>query len=379
VERDVEVPARGREGIHSAAVFRCLLRHERNRSARDGSRFTLVVFDVSAMNSNGRDARRLASRIRAKLRTIDEVGWIDAGCIGVLLPATGIEGGRMFAQRVGEDVPCTVYGYPEHWLPGSDDADDADDPPGVGGDAVASLFRQAIPVWKSFLDVAGALVMLAVLSPLFLVIAAYIKVVSPGKVFYRQRRVGYGGRLFTFMKFRTMHENNEAGIHREYLKDLIRTGRPMEKLDGACDPRIIPGGRILRKACIDELPQLFNVLKREMSLVGPRPCIPYEAEEYLRWHAHRFDVLPGMTGLWQVSGKNKLSFEQMIRLDIAYMNRLSPGQDLRILVLTVPAIVAMVAEAVAKKLSGGRAGDEPAGASGSVTVEAMQKEPVANA
>src|SRR5208337_1509428 len=111
-------------------------------------------------------------------------------------------------------------------------------------------------------------------------------------------------------------------------KELIKGRKPMEKLDYAKDPRIIFGGRIIRKASLDELPQLFNVLRGEMSLVGPRPCILYEAEEYLRWHAHRFDVLPGMTGLWQVSGKNKLSFEQMIRFDIAYTNRMSPLLDM---------------------------------------------------
>ena len=126
----------------------------------------------------------------------------------------------------------------------------------------------------------------------------------------------------------------------------------MEKLDRDRDPRIIPGGRVLRKACLDELPQLFNVLRGEMSLVGPRPCIPYEAEEYLRWHTHRFDILPGMTGLWQVSGKNKLSFEQMIRLDIAYTNRMSPMQDLKILLLTLPTVIGLVLEAGVKKLRG---------------------------
>jgi lipopolysaccharide/colanic/teichoic acid biosynthesis glycosyltransferase len=147
-----------------------------------------------------------------------------------------------------------------------------------------------------------------------------------------------------------MHENNDPGAHRDHLKELIKGGMPMEKLDVGADPRIIPGGKILRKTCLDELPQLFNVLRGEMSLVGPRPCIPYEAEEYLRWHTHRFDILPGMTGLWQVSGKNRLSFERMIRLDISYTNRMSPLLDMKILLLTAPTIMGLVFEAGVNKL-----------------------------
>jgi len=147
-----------------------------------------------------------------------------------------------------------------------------------------------------------------------------------------------------------MHENNNADAHRQYWKELIISDKPMEKLDCGRDPRIIPGGKIIRKACLDELPQLFNVLRGDMSLVGPRPCIPYEAEEYLRWHTYRFDILPGMTGLWQVSGKNKLSFEQMVRLDISYANRMSPLLDLKILLLTMPAIIGMVFDAGLKRM-----------------------------
>ena len=123
----------------------------------------------------------------------------------------------------------------------------------------------------------------------------------------------------------------------------------MEKLDEAGDARIIPGGRMIRRACIDEFPQLLNVLRGEMSLVGPRPCLPYEAEEYLRWHTYRFDVLPGMTGAWQVSGKNKLTFKQMIRLDIRYCNSMSLWLDLKVLLLTGPTILGMIAESVAKR------------------------------
>jgi lipopolysaccharide/colanic/teichoic acid biosynthesis glycosyltransferase len=174
-------------------------------------------------------------------------------------------------------------------------------------------------------------------------------------VLFRQTRIGYKGRPFTFLKFRTMHPDNDASSHRDHLKSLIRSDAPMLKLDSTDDPRIIPGARILRRACLDELPQLFNVLKGEMSLVGPRPCLPYEVEEYRRWHTHRFDVLPGLTGLWQVSGKNRLSFQQMIRLDIAYALSLNLLQDLKILLLTGPAIAGFVLEALGRRLARGRA------------------------
>jgi lipopolysaccharide/colanic/teichoic acid biosynthesis glycosyltransferase len=202
------------------------------------------------------------------------------------------------------------------------------------------------------LDIAGSLLGLILSSPLFLMLTIYIKVVSPGPVFFKQKRVGYRASPFTFLKFRTMCANNDPSCHQAHLKELINTDQPMEKLDNGRDPRIIPGGRILRKACIDEFPQLVNVLKGEMSLVGPRPCLPYEAEEYLRWHSHRFDVLPGLTGLWQVSGKNKLTFKQMIRLDISYCQKLSLWLDLKILLLTLPAIVSFVSEAIVKRMKG---------------------------
>ncbi len=341
----------GRAGISSAAVFHALLRHERCRSDRDGSEFSLVVFDVSALSSRDRLVQQVANQIRKKMRSIDEVGWIDSQNIGVMLPATNFAGGGRFANRVGAMIPYTVRVYPADWLSGED--------PTAGGngrragqseEAIYKIFSAKAPFWKSSMDVAGSLILIVLFSPLFLLLAVYIKSVSPGRVFYRQKRVGLRGKLFTFIKFRTMHENNDSGAHREYLKELIRSGRPMEKLDADKDTRIIPHAKVIRKMCLDELPQLFNVLRREMSLVGPRPCIPYEAEEYLRWHAHRFDVLPGMTGLWQVSGKNKLSFAQMIRLDISYTNRMSFLLDLKILLLTGPAIMGMVFDATVKRL-----------------------------
>jgi lipopolysaccharide/colanic/teichoic acid biosynthesis glycosyltransferase len=199
------------------------------------------------------------------------------------------------------------------------------------------------------LDIVGASLSIIVLWPLFLIVAGYIKLVSPGPALFMQKRVGRGGKLFTFVKFRTMKHGNDSGKHQEHIIRRIRAGESLAKLDDA-DSRIIPGGKFLRKTCVDELPQLFNVLRGDMSLVGPRPCVTYEAREYQKWHTHRFDVLPGMTGLWQVSGKNKLTITQMIRLDIAYASNMSFLNDLFIIVRTIPAIVVMVVESVAKKM-----------------------------
>ncbi len=357
---------RRRAGIYPAEVFKALLNHERSRADREGSRFSLVVLDVAGLSQNGDGVRMVTKNIQGEMRSIDEAGWLDANSIGILLPATGSEGGRKFAVRLlgslpgaASRVPWAVYTYPDHWL-GADDGPSGEkahtSPPSVAG-----LFCTRTPAWKRCADVVGAAMLLVLLSPLFLFMAAYIKIVSPGRILFKQTRVGYGGRYFTFLKFRTMSENNDPGAHRQYLKTLIRSAEPMQKLDADQDPRIIPGGKVVRKACIDELPQLVNVLRGEMSLVGPRPCIPYEAAEYLRWHTHRFDILPGMTGLWQVSGKNKLSFEQMIRLDIEYARHLSPLQDLKILLRTGPAIIGMVFEAGMKRLRSRFTPPSPAG------------------
>jgi exopolysaccharide production protein ExoY len=140
-----------------------------------------------------------------------------------------------------------------------------------------------------------------------------------------------------------MHVNATAKVHNNYYSTLMSSDVPMEKLDNE-DPRIIPFGALLRKMGLDELPQLFNVLKGDMSLIGPRPCIPYEAEEYKIWQRRRFDTVPGLTGLWQVSGKNRTTFNQMMRYDISYADKKNFLLDTKILLKTIPAIIDQVAE-----------------------------------
>ncbi|MBC8097005.1 MAG: sugar transferase [Akkermansiaceae bacterium] len=196
-----------------------------------------------------------------------------------------------------------------------------------------------IPAWKRALDITLILLAAPLWLPLMLVIAVLIKIVSPGPSLFRQERVGFLGRRFTCFKFRTMVVNADTSVHQGHLAYLMGSNAPMKKLDAKRDPRVIPCGMILRTLGLDELPQLFNVLRGDMSLVGPRPCVPYEYEGYAPHHRQRFEAAPGLTGLWQVSGKNRTTFEQMIGLDIHYARNRSLMMDLKIILKTVPAIV----------------------------------------
>lgn len=206
-----------------------------------------------------------------------------------------------------------------------------------------------IPSWKRVLDALVILAVLPMVLPLALLIVIAIKLVSRGPVLFRQERIGYYGQPFIIYKFRTMHVNAATITHQAYLKDLIKSDKPMTKMDSQ-DPRVIRGGGILRASGLDELPQLINVLRGEMSLVGPRPCTPYEYEQYSPWHSRRLEALPGLTGLWQVSGKNKLSFERMIQLDIEYGERSSIWLDLKIMAKTFPVLVAQAREVLEKRM-----------------------------
>jgi exopolysaccharide production protein ExoY len=200
-----------------------------------------------------------------------------------------------------------------------------------------------LPGWKRTLDVTCIVLALPVLVPVSVLIAIFIKIVSPGPAFFRQQRVGILGKGFMCLKFRTMKVNADTSVHRAHLKNLITSNHPTRKLDGG-DNRLIFGGLVLRAMGVDELPQLINILRGEMSLVGPRPCMPYEFELYSPRHKRRCEAPPGLTGLWQVSGKNKTTFEEQIALDLYYVKHKSLWLDLKIIVLTIPAILALVLE-----------------------------------
>lgn len=204
----------------------------------------------------------------------------------------------------------------------------------------------ALPKWKRFIDLAMVTLLFPVWLPIMTLIALWVAVTSPGPIFFRQPRIGFKRRHFMLIKFRTMKVNAETHVHEAYLDDLIVSDRPMIKLDATGDPRLILGGKFLRATGLDELPQIFNVLKGEMSLVGPRPCTVGEFNRYAPEQRARVNALPGLTGLWQVNGKNRTTFRQMIEMDIFYSRNISLSLDLKIILRTPPALLGQFFETV---------------------------------
>lgn len=199
-----------------------------------------------------------------------------------------------------------------------------------------------VPLWKRVLDIFCLLIAIPSLLPMMLIIVILIKVSSKGPVLFKQERVGFLGKRFILFKFRTMIDGADTTAHEEHVANLIETNGPMTKLDAHGDARLIPVGRLLRAAGLDELPQLINVLRGEMSLVGPRPCLPSEYSRYLPWQRERFHTLPGLTGLWQVSGKNRTTFNEMVNCDIQYVRMQSLWLDLKIILKTIPTVMVEV-------------------------------------
>src|SRR5438128_736825 len=201
-----------------------------------------------------------------------------------------------------------------------------------------------VPGWKSALDITCILLALPIWLPLMTLLMLVTRLASPGPIFYRQKRVGLGGKHFLIWKFRTMKVSAETQSHERYLEELIHVNCPMTKLDAYGDPRLAPFGRFLRASGLDELPQIFNVLCGEMSLVGPRPCTPNEFAHYEPWQRARVNGLPGVTGHWQVSGKNKTTFNEMIAMDLFYLENMSVLLDLKIMLNTGAVIAGQLLE-----------------------------------
>jgi lipopolysaccharide/colanic/teichoic acid biosynthesis glycosyltransferase len=201
------------------------------------------------------------------------------------------------------------------------------------------IARSRVPSWKRALDRSLILLAAPLWLPLAALIAAWIKLVSPGPVLFRQERIGHLGARFFCLKFRTMKVNADTTVHRQHLNHLMSSNQPMRKLDAAGDSRLIPGGLWLRTLGVDELPQIFNVWRGDMSLVGPRPSTAYEYEMFQPRHRRRCETLPGLTGLWQVNGKNRTTFERMMELDITYVETKSLFLDIKIIASTLPAIL----------------------------------------
>lgn len=208
-------------------------------------------------------------------------------------------------------------------------------------------YRRVSLLIKRAIDIIGALVGLVIFSPVFLFVTVLIKLDSPGPAVFKQERLGLNGRHFTFYKFRSMQHNCRHDLHKKYVRQLIQgQGQaPSSAKEGeetfkiTDDPRVTKIGRILRRTSLDELPQLFNVLKGEMSLVGPRPAIPYEIPMYKDWYIRRLSVAPGISGLWQVSGRSERTFDEMVELDLEYVDNWSLLLDLKIIWRTISVVL----------------------------------------
>lgn len=331
------------------------LRLERRRSDRSRAELSLVLLRCAkARYDDGADAGELAAIVLRVRRETDVLGYLDDGLLAVLLTHTGAAGREAFIRKIlagaeGLAHEVSAGTYPNQLFESvlAEYRHRPDTLPFFIDDRPArtrSLRRGA----KRVLDVVGSLVLLAALSPVMLAAALAVKASSPGPAIYRQIRLGRGGVPFVFYKFRSMRTDTDDGVHRTYVTRLIRgevdaaeqgdANHPHYKLRS--DARVTRVGRILRRTSVDELPQLLNVLKGEMSLVGPRPPIPYEVENYQSWHLRRvLETTPGITGLWQVEGRNRVSFDEMVRLDLRYVRTWSLRLDLWILLRTIRAVL----------------------------------------
>jgi lipopolysaccharide/colanic/teichoic acid biosynthesis glycosyltransferase len=329
---------RALEDLLPPQQLRKVLARERARADRTGDRFAVVTFAHKGNEPPADFWERLVRLLERRLRCTDEVGWLEDGQLCVVLAGSGAEGARKvvgdITTALGE-VPtlyCTICVYP------ADSAPQGHETNGRAAHETASiepLFVQGLPLWKRALDVVGAAVGLVLLAPLFAVVAILIKLTSPGPVFFGQMRSGRGGKPFKMWKFRSMVANAEAR-----KKELMA----LNDQDGAAfkirnDPRVTRLGRFLRKSSIDELPQLWNVLRGEMSLVGPRPLPCSETANCASWQRQRLDVTPGLTCIWQVHGRSRVSFADWVRMDVRYIRSRSLWQDIKLLVLTVPAVL----------------------------------------
>jgi lipopolysaccharide/colanic/teichoic acid biosynthesis glycosyltransferase len=356
----------GERSILKAEDFRRMITIERKRSERSRKPFMLLLLDMGddlPSEKNGKILGKIVSALSASTRDTDVTGWYSDNCVvgvmfteissgeGASTPSTIITRVTQTLQKnlsleQFNKVTLSFHVFPEGW-----------DEEAEQGPTNRTLYpdlsqredgRKLSRVTKRLMDILGSSLALAFFSPLFLVIAAAVRLTSSGPVFFRQRRVGQHGNTFVFLKFRSMYTNNDAKVHKQYVQQLIAgkadkhpangNGQGVYKLTK--DSRITRVGAFLRKTSLDELPQFLNVLKGEMSLVGPRPPIPYEVEAYDIWHRRRLlEAKPGITGLWQVSGRSRIKFDDMVRLDLQYARNWSPWMDIKILLRTPSAMV----------------------------------------
>ena len=348
------------------ASFHRMISLERKRTERTRKPFLLMLLDTGGhqhSQKNGHALSNILSVLLASTRETDVTGWYkDQTVVGVVFSELAIDDknsllSRMLARVSNalrdsltfeqfNQISISFHLFPDDW--------DQDQPQGpVNPNLYPDLSsrhneRRFLLGIKRTIDVLGSTFALVVCAPVFLLIALGIKVSSNGPVLFRQQRVGEHGRPFTFLKFRSMHVNNDPDVHKEYIKRLIAGEVEHQPLDGdrGCiykltnDARVTRVGAFLRRTSLDEMPQFFNVLRGEMSLVGPRPPVPYEVQHYDLWHRRRLvEAKPGITGLWQVNGRSRVAFDEMVRLDLRYAKTWSPWLDIKILLRTPWAVL----------------------------------------
>lgn len=352
--------------ILSEDGFKRMIAVERKRTERSREPFLLMLLETGEQRTtskHGRALDRVVDAMRLSTRETDIVGWYkEQTTVGVVFTGLNVEDrnavlstilarvsaalrSELTSEQFGQ-ISLSFHFFPDQW---QDEHSGRPSNPALYPDLFTkNNGKRSLLVVKRIVDVACSALLIALCAPLLVLIAILVKLTSRGPILFRQDRIGQYGRRFTFLKFRSMRVDNDPTVHREYVTKLIAgeaervtasaNGKGVYKL--ANDRRITRVGAFLRKTSLDELPQLINVLKGDMSLVGPRPPIPYELAAYQTWHRRRvLEVKPGITGLWQVTGRSRVKFDDMVRLDLRYATSWSLWLDLKILLRTPAAVI----------------------------------------
>jgi exopolysaccharide biosynthesis polyprenyl glycosylphosphotransferase len=347
-------------GLLDEFSFHRLIAVERKRSERSGNKFALILVNIGSSLPSDKNLAMLANIARAlSLSTTDTdvIGWYRSNhVIGVMFTEIAPDENKAVLTTLLDrvirtlreqfsEIGTSAHLYPDTW---EHELDRRPSNPILYPDLAQRVeSRRVLLLLKRGMDIFGSLLALVLLAPLFLVIALAIKLTSKGPVFFKQARNGEYGRPFVFIKFRSMYINNDVGVHRQWFHRFVSGQAETYQTNGknhgifkmTIDPRVTKVGRILRRTSLDELPQFINVLKGDMSLVGPRPPIPYEVDAYKTWHRSRLlQAKPGITGLWQVNGRSRVTFDEMVRLDLTYARTWSLWLDIKILLQTPGAV-----------------------------------------
>jgi len=350
-------------GCYTEDYFLEMLLFERKRSERSGNPFLVMMLDFTLIRLQDRHDSiiRVIDALAVLIRETDIKGWYRYGdVVGVIFTEMNSFDTEQFQGKINSGInEClspnqldtlriSFHQFPEQGRPNKPDSPQKftfypDFP------ERERAKKKSIKL-KRIVDILGSSLGILIFSPFFILIPICIKLTSRGPVLFRQERVGQYRRNFTFLKFRSMYINNDENVHKEFVYNLIAnktSGEGTEKSTGQKvfkiknDSRVTPIGKVLRKTSLDELPQFINVLRGEMSLVGPRPPIPYELEKYAIWHLRRvLEVKPGITGLWQVEGRSSTSFDEMVRLDLQYATNWSVWLDIKLMLKTPWVMVA---------------------------------------